>query len=484
MTSYRRGKRYVWFIVVFIFYGVSVAFAILPTTINYQGYLTDSHSSPVPNGSYDMRFYLFDAETGGNQLWNIPSGEQQSVSVNGGIYNVQLGAVEPLDSTIFVDGEIWLEIAIYRPSTTSWETLSPRQKITSTAFAFKAGDADTLESKTVSQILDNVAGDGIRVSAIRYGVCVSSAENDGVMIVSAGGNGMRVYHADLDGVYVEQASEDGVHVNSAGEKGVFVQSADHTGVYVGNAGYDGVFVYEAGDDGVYVGNSGGTGMRVSRAGSPSAHHLSGLKNGFEVGGAETDGLRVGHADRYGVHVNSAGNKAGYFNGDVVITGNLSKGSGSFTIDHPLDPQNKYLNHSFVESPDMMNVYNGNVVLDSQGEAWVALPEYFESLNKNFRYQLTCIGGFAQVYVAEEIHGNSFMIAGGTPGLKVSWQVTGIRQDPFANANPINVEEDKPPEEQGTYLHPKAHGMPETMGVSYRRDRALVHEPKDRKGDGT
>ena len=112
---------------------------------------------------------------------------------------------------------------------------------------------------------------------------------------------------------------------------------------------------------------------------------------------------------------------------------------------------------------MMNVYNGNVVLDNQGEAWVDLPEYFESLNKDFRYQLTCIGGFAQVYIAQGVSGNRFKIAGDTPGIKVSWQVTGIRQDPYAEANRITVEEEKPQEEQGTYLHPEAYGMPETMG---------------------
>lgn len=174
-------------------------------------------------------------------------------------------------------------------------------------------------------------------------------------------------------------------------------------------------------------------------------------------------MQVDSAFYSGVPVKSAGNKAGYFQGDVVVTGSLTKGSGSFTIDHPLDPQNKYLNHSFVESPDMMNVYNGNVVLDNQGEAWVDLPEYFESLNKDFRYQLTCIGGFAQVYIAQGVSGNRFKIAGDTPGIKVSWQVTGIRQDPYAEANRITVEEEKPQEEQGTYLHPEAYGMPETMG---------------------
>jgi hypothetical protein len=164
-------------------------------------------------------------------------------------------------------------------------------------------------------------------------------------------------------------------------------------------------------------------------------------------------------------------KAGYFDGDVQVTGSLIKGGGSFRIDHPLDPENRYLSHSFVESPDMMNVYNGNVVLGEGGEAWVELPEWFEALNRDFRYQLTCIGGFAPVFVADRVAGNRFRIAGGTPKLEVSWQVTGIRQDPWANANRIVVEEEKRPEERGLYLHPEVWDQPKD------RDLARLNDPE-------
>ena len=143
-------------------------------------------------------------------------------------------------------------------------------------------------------------------------------------------------------------------------------------------------------------------------------------------------------------------------GNVHVTGNFTKGSGSFKIDHPLDPENKYLYHSFVESPDMKNIYDGIAVLDKNGEAWVELPEWFEALNKDFRYQLTCIGGFAPVYIAEKISDNRFKVAGGKAGMEVSYQVTGIRQDPYANAHRIVVEEEKPDNEKGTYLHPDVY----------------------------
>lgn len=141
-------------------------------------------------------------------------------------------------------------------------------------------------------------------------------------------------------------------------------------------------------------------------------------------------------------------------GNVQIFGTLSKGGGSFKIDDPIDPTNKYLYHSFVESPDMKNIYDGIATLDENGEAVVQLPNWFEALNGDFRYQLTCIGAYAQVYIAQEVSNNQFEIAGGKPGMRVSWQVTGIRHDAFANAHRIPVEEEKPPSERGTYLYPK------------------------------
>ncbi len=153
----------------------------------------------------------------------------------------------------------------------------------------------------------------------------------------------------------------------------------------------------------------------------------------------------------------------FFPGDVHVSGTLSKAAGTFKIDHPLDPRNKYLSHSFVESPDMMNVYNGNVATDANGEASVELPAYFAALNRDFRYQLTTIGGHAPVYIAEEIKDNRFKIGGGTPGLKVSWQVTGVRQDAYATAHPIVVEEDKAAE-RGRFLNPEELGRSRGLAI--------------------
>jgi hypothetical protein len=154
---------------------------------------------------------------------------------------------------------------------------------------------------------------------------------------------------------------------------------------------------------------------------------------------------------------SANGLAGLFVGKVRVAGELSKSGGGFTIDHPKDPENQYLSHSFVEAPDRLNVYSGNVTTDDDGNARVALPSYFEDLNTDFRYQLTVIGDFAAAVVAEEVKDNEFAIRTDRGQVKVSWQVTGVRQDAWAKANRIEPEQQKVNQERGKYLHPELFG---------------------------
>ena len=122
---------------------------------------------------------------------------------------------------------------------------------------------------------------------------------------------------------------------------------------------------------------------------------------------------------------------------------------------------------------MKNVYDGVVTLDANGEAVVGFPDWFGVLNRDFRYQLTCIGGFAPVYVAEKISNNHFKIAGGRAGLEVSWQVTGIRQDAWANAHRIPVEEEKEARLKGFYIHPELYGAPPEKQIEWARHPQMM-----------
>jgi hypothetical protein len=209
------------------------------------------------------------------------------------------------------------------------------------------------------------------------------------------------------------------------------------GVSTGGNGGDGAFA--VGALGVGAGNEGGRGI-------------------VAIPGSGAGGATVG--------------LAGEFLGDVEVSGNLAKGGGSFKIDHPLDPENKYLYHSFVESPDMKNIYDGNITTDANGEAVVEMPDYFEALNRDFRYQLTVIGTFAQAMVAEKLKGNQFRIKTNAPNVEVSWQVTGVRQDAFANKNRIKVEVPKEGKERGKYLHPEAFNQPQERGIAITRQANL------------
>ena len=147
-------------------------------------------------------------------------------------------------------------------------------------------------------------------------------------------------------------------------------------------------------------------------------------------------------------------------GTFVQTDFSVTGAKNFIIDHPLDPANKSLKHACMESPEVLNVYSGSVVLDGQGKANVSLPGYFETLNKDFRYQLTAIGGAApQLHIAQEVEGNVFAIGGGLPGMKVSWEVTGVRNDPYFQDNPYQPEQEKAEGDKGLYYYPAGYGQP-------------------------
>jgi trimeric autotransporter adhesin len=339
----------------------------------------------------------------------------------------------------------------------------------------------------------------------------ASSISAGPMSATASGSAAAVTATDLSttgvgGVIASSSTGTGVY-STGGSYGVYGDSS-YTGVR-GTGGSYGVYgnassigVYGTGATGVYASGS-TTGVYGTAPtgvyGYGSTSGVSGQGGNYGVWGSGVTGV-YGAGDSSGVYGSGSGSGsvgvngygysygliagassdgwAGWFNGNVDVDGKLSKAGGSFKIDHPLDPANKYLYHSFVESPDMMNIYNGNVTTDAQGNAVVHLPEWFETLNRDFRYQLTVIGQFAQAIVATEIAEGRFSIKTDKPNVKVSWQVTGIRQDAWANANRIPVEEEKPEVERGFYLHPALYGAPEEKGILWARAPKAMQQWKE------
>ena len=319
--------------------------------------------------------------------------------------------------------------------------------------------------------VDNTgSGDGLRVV---------NAGDDGFEVESAGGAGLQARDAANHGVFIrEVGSPSTVPAQPSPKSGFEVVASGGNGLSIGRVDGNGVLVDDAGNDGVFVDGAGSDGVEVQDA-----------SYGFYASGVSQDGLLV-YGDDDGITANGdddgdGSGLAGNFNGDVDVSGTLSKGGGSFKIDHPQDPTGKYLQHGFVESPQMTNIYKGNVTLDASGAATVRLPDYFESVNRDFQYQLTAIGAAApRLHVAEEVSNNTFRIAGGEPNMKVSWQITAVRDDAYARENRIQVVTEKPVDKQGTYRHPEAHAAPKSQGEAALERREDVQETQSIKQEDT
>ena len=124
----------------------------------------------------------------------------------------------------------------------------------------------------------------------------------------------------------------------------------------------------------------------------------------------------------------------------------------------------------------MNIYTGNIITDAQGEAMVSLPQWFEALNTDFRYQLTVVGQFAQAIVGHKIENHQFQIKTSVPNVEVSWQVTGVRQDAYAKAHPLVVEQEKDPKLKGFYINPELYGAPVAKQIDRARDPGAPAKP--------
>jgi len=140
----------------------------------------------------------------------------------------------------------------------------------------------------------------------------------------------------------------------------------------------------------------------------------------------------------------------------------ASGIKAFMIDHPADPENKYLKHFSIESNEVLNVYRGTIILNNNGEANVTLPDYFDLINIDFSYHLTPIGAPAPgLFVKREVSDKSFEIAGGQAGQKVSWTLYAQRNDPYLQKYPHakEVEPMKREGERGSYMRPELFGKP-------------------------
>lgn len=475
--------------------GISV-----PKLINYQGKLTDGRGSPVPDGEYEVTFSLYTVVEGGTPFWN----ETQSVETDSGLFNVFLGSSVPIDS-LPSNGRCYLGVKVGNNP-----EMEPRQQIVSVGYSYYADNANKLDGKDDSAFIDTTSDFG------RKGVTTNLFEGDSSLkdlyyrrtdaddhtkneidAKKLGGKSSDAYIDTTEDYGRPNVTNDlyegttkltdkyfhwGTEIDSSGIGLQLISSNSYglvgktgisaggaAGVYgvnnatsvVGALGHKDFGVYgEWNGIGTYAGYFDGK-VKAIYEGSGNVNVIEG-----ETWGNWAAVAGLSHGDGPGLYAKHyiSGKPALYVEGDARITGNLSKGSGSFLIDHPLDPENKVLRHSFVESPEMLLIYKGRAKLRN-GVVTVKLPDYFDALNhpEGREITLTCINGWSPLYLDGEIKGNRFTVRTtpqGNPEQEFSWVIYGIRNDAYARTHPIVVEEEKGVNNEfckGKLLHPEAFG---------------------------
>ncbi len=297
---------------------------------------------------------------------------------------------------------------------------------------------------------------GIDDGVTGYGVRGDSADAEGVRGNSTKGSGLEGHSRDGSGVAGFSNGPSGVHgeslIRGNGVEGI---SPEGNGVY--GESFDGYGV---------AGKSGAVGVQ----GESTSYNFGVLGIGPNAG------VAAFNPNNQNAAYLASDCCAAWFTGEVVVTGPIFKSGGGFRIDHPLEPAEKFLSHSFVESSEMKNIYDGTAQLDESGGAVIELPHWFEKLNADFRYQLTALGEPApNLHVVHELEKNRFTVGGGRPKMKVSWQVTGIRHDPWATKHRVRVESLKAPSERGFYLHPELHNVAKEKHLG--RNRHAPRKPE-------
>ncbi len=447
------------------------------TAFTYQGSLTDG-GGPA-DGTYDLHFLLYAAANAPLPIASF--GPLQDVEVVEGLFTVELDF-----GSQFTGEERWLGIGV-RPgnSTGGYTALSPLQRLSATPHAVIAnrfvlpfiGTGNTSAGELFTTHLFDLTQSG-SAAAIHGAATGTGTGVMGEALASAAIGVVGKHNATtgfVSAVYGESSSTSGRGVyghnlSSSGSAAYGVQGITQSSTS-GASGVRGVA--NGGGSALTYGvrgesnSTGGAGV-VGIGGKYGVYGLSN-EGGVDSAGvlaisAEVDGTGITGRCSAGGSVSTGifgqatgGGWAGFFEGGVYVTGTLSGPDKAFLIDNPANPEHEYLQHSVVESDERRNIYDGVVAPNTDGSATVTLPDWFDSLNGSFRYQLTCIGGHAPVYVASEIQDNQFTIAGGRAGLKVSWQVTGVRIDPYAAAHPFQAVRPKAAADRGKYLDAAAHG---------------------------
>ena len=496
----------------------------IPQVMGYQGRVTDNSGVPVADGTYTMRFRIYTAETGGTLLWDS---NNQSAMLADGIFNVMLGESPQPALGLAFDQDHWLLV------TFAGEDQTPRKRLGSVGYAYMASGLvpGTEVSGSVTGLpFAVIKGTNTATTGLAYGLWGETSSNAGSGIVgeapalgvygyasAPGGRGVYGLATSgsgySEGVFGESSSTSGtgVHGRASAATGVIdgvfgdTSSPQGRGVYglasaTTGANYGTEFENWSTAGGGVCGTAnaltGYTYGVYGIANSTSGDGVYGLAtattgNAYGVLGYSSSASGVGvlgdaHAYsgiNYGVYgvTHSASGYGGFFDGDVHVTGDITKNNCYFLIDHPLDPENRLLRHSCVESPENLLIYRGTVTLNSRGEAQVGLPDYFVALVAEHEASVHVTPRGRPFVTGYDWNvDNSGVVLYGVPNREVSWMVLADRDDPVTRELARPVEENKGPEskycDRGRLLYPSAYGYPETRARDHERREDKRHQP--------
>lgn len=316
-------------------------FAQIPSTMNYQGFLTDNNEVPI-DGSRNLKFEIYSVLIGGSVLW---SESHFGVAISGGSFSVVLGSSSPLPQDIFESQQRFLQVEV------NSTILSPRQPFTSSAYSFSSRIAPN--SISSSELQNNSVGS----SEIMPG-SVGSAEHAANISLSPGGR------LDIG--------------NSSGSS---------RGLFTYNVGGGGFFSIDA--------NDGDEAVRITTTvNNPSGYLEVNRDDGSRVIVATTTTTQGGFFQTYAndgsalATLSTIGTpSAGYFAvrndlGNVTFdidgrTGNVATYSSQgfkMKIEHPSD-LTKEFHYTSIAGPESAIYHRGTEKLRN-GKATIFLPQYF------------------------------------------------------------------------------------------------------------